>query len=183
MTSADAEIERHTLKGAADWHAAWAVGLGFCALAWPAADDLTLNFALGAAAAPGVIGQLARLPGRRLLRFLIALSWPLCIGAAIAMTGGLAGPLAALALMPAAAAATLSGGRYIAVGAALTAATVAAIALVTNAGLIHAPALQRPLAAAGDRALRRGGPGGGAAARPGAGRRDAGQGDPRDRRG
>ncbi len=144
MTSADAEIERHTLKGAADWHAAWAVGLGFCALAWPAADDLTLNFALGAAAAPGVIGQLARLPGRRLLRFLIALSWPLCIGAAIAMTGGLAGPLAALALMPAAAAATLSGGRYIAVGAALTAATVAAIALVTNAGLIHAPALSGP---------------------------------------
>ena len=38
----------------------------------------------------------------------------------------------------------MSGGRYIAVGAALTAATVAAIALVTNAGLIHAPALSGP---------------------------------------
>ena len=60
------------------------------------------------------------------------------------MTGGLAGPLAALALMPAAAAATLSGGRYIAVGAALTAATVAAIALAANAGLIRAPALAGP---------------------------------------
>ena len=44
------------------------------ALAWPAADDLTLNFALAAAAAPGVVGQLARLPDRRLLRFLIAFS-------------------------------------------------------------------------------------------------------------
>jgi cell cycle sensor histidine kinase DivJ len=144
MKPADAEIERQTLKGAADWHAAWAVGLGFCALAWPAADDLTLNYALAAAAAPGVIGQLARLPGGRLLRFIIALSWPISIGAAIAMTGGLAGPLAALALMPAAAATTLSGGRYIAIGAALTAATVAAIALVTNAGLIRPPALSGP---------------------------------------
>ncbi len=143
MQPAEAEIERQALKGAADWHAAWLVGLGFCALAWPAGDDLTLNFALGAAAAPGLIGQLARLPGGRLSRFPIALSWPICIGAAIAMTGGLSGPLAVLALMPAAAAATLSGGRYIAIGAALTAATVAAIALVTNAGLI------RPLAPAG----------------------------------
>ena len=144
MKPADAEIEQTTLKGAADWHAVWALGLGFCALAWPAGDDLTLNYALGAAAAPGLIGQLARLPFGRLLRFPIALSWPICIGAAIAMTGGLAGPLAALALMPAAAATTLSGGRYIAIGAALTTATVAAIALVTNAGLIRPPMLEGP---------------------------------------
>ncbi len=144
MPSADAEIERHTLKAAADWHAVWAIVLGFCALAWPAGEDLTLNYALGVAAMPGIVGQLARLPGGRPLRFLIALSWPLCVGAAISMTGGLAGPLAALALMPAAAATTLSGGRYIAIGAALTAATVAAIALVTNAGLITPPSLPGP---------------------------------------
>src|ERR1700722_5411017 len=144
MPSADAEIERHTLKAAADWHAVWAIVRGFCALAWPAGEDLTLNYALAVAAAPGIVGQLARLPGGRPLRSLIALSWPICVGAAISMTGGLAGPLAALALMPAAAATTLSGGRYIAIGAALTAATVAAIALVTNAGLITPPALPGP---------------------------------------
>jgi two-component system, cell cycle sensor histidine kinase DivJ len=46
--------------------------------------------------------------------------------------------------MPAAAATTLSGGRYIAIGAALTVATVAAIALVTNAGLITPPSLSGP---------------------------------------
>ena len=63
MPSADAEIERHTLKAAADWHAVWAVVLGFCALAWPAGEDLTLNYALAVAAAPGLVGQLARLPG------------------------------------------------------------------------------------------------------------------------
>jgi cell cycle sensor histidine kinase DivJ len=145
MESAEAEIERRTLRGAADWHAAWAFGLGFCALSWPAGDDLTLNYALAIAAAPGVIGQLARFPGGgRVLRALIAFSWPLAIGAAIAMTGGLAGPLAALALMPAAAAATLSGGRYIAIGAALTAATIAAIALAANAGLVRPPAQPGP---------------------------------------
>src|SRR5262249_45985121 len=137
MQPADAEIEARTLTAAANWHAAWAFALGFCALAWPAADDLTLNYALGAATVPGVLGQLVRLPGGATSRLLVALVWPICIGAAIAMTGGLAGPLAALALMPAAAAATLSGGRYIAFGAALTAATIAAIALVTSAGLIH----------------------------------------------
>ena len=144
IESGEAEIERRTLRGAADWHAAWAFGLGFCALAWPAGDDLTLNYALAVAALPGVIGQLGRLPGGRLLRALIAFSWPIAIGAAIAMTGGLAGPLAALALMPAAAAATLSGGRYIAIGAALTAATIAAIALAANAGLIRPPAPPGP---------------------------------------
>src|SRR5215469_9531845 len=103
MKSADAEIEQRTLKGAADWHAAWAIGLGFCAIAWPASANLTVNYALAAAAAPGLVGQLARLPGWQVWRALIAFSWPVCVGAAIAMTGGLAGPLAALALMPAAA--------------------------------------------------------------------------------
>ncbi|HEX3406309.1 MAG TPA: HAMP domain-containing sensor histidine kinase [Caulobacteraceae bacterium] len=145
MESAEDEIERRTRRGAADWHAAWAFGLFFCALAWPAGDDLTLNYALFVAALPGLVGQLARLPrGGRVVRAMIAFSWPIAIGAAIAMTGGLAGPLAALALMPAAAAATLSGGRYIAIGAALTAATIAAIALAANAGLLRTPTPSGP---------------------------------------
>jgi cell cycle sensor histidine kinase DivJ len=144
MAPAEAEIEERTLRGAANWHLAWAIALGVCALAWPHADDLSLNYALGLAAAPGVVGQLARLPGARWLRLFVLLSWPAAIGAALAMTGGLAGPLASLALMPAAAAATLSGGRFIAIGAALTAATIAAIALGANAGLIRPPAVPGP---------------------------------------
>ncbi|HEY1427419.1 MAG TPA: HAMP domain-containing sensor histidine kinase [Caulobacteraceae bacterium] len=144
MTAANAEIERRTLKGAADWHLVWAIGLGLAAIAWPAADDLTLNYALAVAAAPGLLGQLTRLSGGRLVKALIVLSWPVAIGAALAMTGGLAGPLAALALMPAAAAATMSGGRYIAIGAALTAATIVAIAIAAAAGVIGAAVAPGP---------------------------------------
>jgi cell cycle sensor histidine kinase DivJ len=133
---ADAEIEARALSAAANWHAVWALAFAICALAWPVDDSLTLNYALAAAAAPGLVGQLLRWMRGDAVKALTAVSWPLGVGAAIAMTGGLGGPLAALALMPAVALATLDGRRFIALGAALTIAVLAAIALASGARLI-----------------------------------------------
>jgi two-component system, cell cycle sensor histidine kinase DivJ len=139
MIAADAENQRRALRAAANWHAVWALALGVCALAWPAGDSLALNYALGAAAAPGFVGQLLRWSRGGGVKTLVALAWPIGCGAAIAISGGLAGPLAVLALVPAVAMATLDGRRYIALGAALTVATLAALALAPSAGGVAAP--------------------------------------------
>ncbi|HEY1753353.1 MAG TPA: HAMP domain-containing sensor histidine kinase [Caulobacteraceae bacterium] len=139
MDAADAETETRARREAANWHAAWAASFIVACLAWPTDGvNLWLNYALGAAAIPGVLGQLLRwrTPGATAL---LALAWPICIGAAVALGGGLAGPMAALALMPAAAMATLNGRRFIALGAALTLAAVAIIALAAVGGLLGAP--------------------------------------------
>jgi len=134
MIAADAENQRRALGAAANWHAVWALALGVCALAWPAGESLTLNYALAAAAAPGFVGQLLRWWRGGLAKTLVALAWPIGCGAATLISGGLAGPLAVLALVPAVAMATLDGRRFIALGAALTVATLAALALAHQAG-------------------------------------------------
>ena len=135
MNEADAEIEREALKASADWHGAWALAFALVAALWPGAGATPLGLALAAAAAPGLIGQLLRVRRGWPARVLVGLGWPLGAGVAIVLSGGLSGPLAALALAPAAAMATLDGRRFVALGAALTAVAIIAIALMANAGL------------------------------------------------
>src|SRR5580700_7616992 len=103
MASSDVQIETRARRAAADWHAVWLVGLGLCALFWPTPPASDLNLALGAAAAPGLVGQLLRWRRGVVAKALVTVAWPLGAGAAIALSGGLSGPLAALALAPAAA--------------------------------------------------------------------------------
>ncbi len=140
MASSDVQIETRAYRAAADWHVVWLIGLGLCALFWPTTPTSDLNLALGAAAAPGLVGQLLRWRRGPAAKFLVILAWPLGAGVAIALSGGLTGPLAALALAPAAAMAALDGRRFIALGASLTLATVAVVALGAGAGLA-APAV------------------------------------------
>ncbi len=135
MASSDAQIEARAFRAAADWHAAWLVGVGLCALFWPTPQTSDLNYALAAAAAPGLVGQLLRWTRAWAAKALVILVWPVSVGVAIAMGGGLTGPLAALALAPAAAMAALDGRRFIALGGALTLATVAVVALAAAMGL------------------------------------------------
>jgi cell cycle sensor histidine kinase DivJ len=135
MASSDVRIEARAFRAAADWHAVWLVGLGFCAICWPTPPTSDINFALGAAAAPGLVGQLLRWRRGPVAKALTILAWPIGAGLAIALSGGLTGPLAALALAPAAAMAALDGRRFIALGASLTLATVAVVALAASLGL------------------------------------------------
>jgi cell cycle sensor histidine kinase DivJ len=134
MASSDVQIEARAFRAAADWHAAWLVGLGLCALFWPTPQNSDLNYALAAAAAPGLVGQLLRWTRAWAAKALVILVWPAGVGVAIALGGGLTGPLAALALAPAAAMAALDGRRFIALGGALTLATVAVVALAAAMG-------------------------------------------------
>jgi cell cycle sensor histidine kinase DivJ len=140
MASSDVQAETRALRAAADWHVVWLIGLGLCALFWPTAPSSDLNLALGAAAAPGLVGQLLRWRRGAAAKALVILAWPLGAGVAIALSGGLTGPLAALALAPAAAMAALDGRRFIALGASLTLGTVAVVALGIGLGL-GAPAV------------------------------------------
>jgi len=126
--------DRRGVRAAANWHLGWLLTLGLCALAWPGGGPLRL--ALAAAAAPGLIGQAIRWRDGGVARTLITVSWPLWIGAALWITGGLSSPLAPLALAPAAAMAALDGRRLIAAGAVLTAAMAGGLALASAAGLI-----------------------------------------------
>jgi cell cycle sensor histidine kinase DivJ len=135
-----AEIEARAARAAANWHGAWFATLGLAALAWPNVGSPPLvSLALAAAAAPGLAGLLLFWRRGWLVKGLVALSWPAGIGAAMAMTGGVGGPLAVLALAPSAAMAALDGRRLIALGAALTAAVVAAVVLAAGAGQIGPP--------------------------------------------
>jgi cell cycle sensor histidine kinase DivJ len=68
------------------------------------------------------------------VKSLMVVAWPAGVGVAIVLSGGLTGPLAALGLAPAAAMAAMDGRRFIALGATLTTATVAAVALSANVG-------------------------------------------------
>jgi cell cycle sensor histidine kinase DivJ len=131
----EAEIEARAARAAANWHGAWFAVLGLAALAWPNADNPPLvSLALAAAAAPGAVGLLLFWRRDWWVKGLVALAWPAGIGAAMAMTGGVVGPLAVLALGPAAAMAAVDGRRLIALGAAMTAAVLAAVVLAANAG-------------------------------------------------
>ncbi len=144
MATSDVQIETRAFRAAADWHAVWLVGLGLCALFWPTAIDSNLNYALGAAAAPGLVGQLLRFTRGGVAKALVILAWPLGVGAAIAISGGLTGPLAALALAPAAAMAALDSRRFIALGVSLTLGAVAVEALAANLGVTHAAVASDP---------------------------------------
>ncbi|MFI4933227.1 MAG: sensor histidine kinase [Caulobacterales bacterium] len=131
------------MRAARNWHGAWLAAFGVCAVVWSAASgDEGVSVALACAAAPGVVGLILPWTNGWAAKALTAIAWPLGIGAALWLTGGIAGPLGALALAPATAAATLDDRRLIAVSAALTAAMVAAIALASAVGLA-------PLLAAG----------------------------------
>ena len=136
VVAADVQIERRARVAAANWHAAWLLALGACALLWSSRTDSDLFGALAAAAAPGLVAQLLRLGGGRIATALTIAAWPLGVGAALALSGGLAGPLAALAFAPAAAMTVLDGRRFIALGAALTLATIAAAVLAASVGAI-----------------------------------------------
>ena len=133
---AEGDIAGAASRDAANWHLGWALMLGLGALAWPS-TGVTLG--LACAAAPGLIGQLLRWRHTWFSRTLVALNWPIGIGAAIALTGGTSGPLTALALAPVAAMAAADGRRLTALVAALTAAAVAVIALATASGLLDPP--------------------------------------------
>src|SRR5690348_99760 len=109
--------------GAANWHAAWTVALAAAAMASRLlGGDIVIAAALSAAAAPGLVGQALRWSAGGPPGALTLLAWPLGVGLAIAVTGGLTGPLAALALAPIGPLAMSRGGRLMAFGAALTAA-------------------------------------------------------------
>jgi cell cycle sensor histidine kinase DivJ len=133
-----AHIDRRALGAAAGWHALWAAALGAWALIAGFDADAGRWPPLLLAAAPGLVGQVLRAPGGggTMAKVLTGLAWPLGVGAAIALGGGLTGPFAVLAIAPAAAMATLGDRRFVALGAAVSAATVAVIALLTGAGLI-----------------------------------------------
>jgi len=135
MEEADATIERRAARTAAGWHAVWAAALGACALAWTGLGDGHTGQALAAAAAPGLVGQLLRWRTGWATKTLIAVTWPAGMAGAIALSGGLGGPMTALAVAPIAAMATIDRRRYIALGAALTAAAIAAVALAQIRGL------------------------------------------------
>jgi cell cycle sensor histidine kinase DivJ len=144
MASSDVQIEARAFRAAADWHAAWLVGVGLCALFWPTPPSSDLNYALAAAAAPGLVGQLLRWTRGWAAKALVILAWPVGVGVAITMAGGLTGPLAALALAPAAAMAALDGRRFIALGGALTLATIAVVALTAAMGFAEPAGVEGP---------------------------------------
>ncbi|MFI4973537.1 MAG: sensor histidine kinase [Caulobacterales bacterium] len=127
---------------AAGWHLAWLVGLGACVAAWR--GEATLAGALGAAAAPGLVGLLLRWRRWGVARFLTILAWPAGIGAALWLTGGLTGPLVPLALAPAAAMAALDSRRLVALGTALSAAVLGALLLAQLQGLTPPPPAASP---------------------------------------
>ncbi len=145
----EADIDERAAKAAAAWHGAWFAALGLTAVAWPGDPAApgpvgVIALALGAAALPGALGLLLFWRRTWAVKGLVALGWPAGIGAAMAMTGGLQGPFAVLALAPLAAMAALDGRRLIALGAAMTAAVVAAVAMAAAAGQVGAPVIQGP---------------------------------------
>jgi len=139
MASSDVQIDARAYRAAADWHAAWLVALGLCAAFWPAPPNTDLNLALAAAAAPGLIGQLLRWRRGWWATALDIVAWPLGVATALGLSGGLTGPLTILALAPAAAMTALDGRKFIALGVALTLASIAVVALAAGVGLNDAP--------------------------------------------
>ncbi|HEY3799824.1 MAG TPA: HAMP domain-containing sensor histidine kinase [Caulobacteraceae bacterium] len=131
---AEADIATNAAGAAANWGALWAIAFALATIGWSSAGAAeNVVAALAAAGAPGVVAQLLRLRHGFVTRAFVALAWPLGVGWAIGQTGGLGGPLAALALAPAAAMAALDGRRLIAFGAAMTGAVMVALLLNPHA--------------------------------------------------
>ncbi|HZZ88928.1 MAG TPA: HAMP domain-containing sensor histidine kinase [Caulobacteraceae bacterium] len=135
MAPSDVQIEGRALQGAAIWHGCWLAFLGGVALAWPTPIDSILNYAIAAAAAPGLVGLLLRWIRGPFVKGLVVVAWPIGVSVAIVMSGGLTGPLAAVALAPAAAMAVMDSRRFVGLGTALTLASIAAVVLAGFAGL------------------------------------------------
>ncbi|HET6970485.1 MAG TPA: hypothetical protein VFH92_05115, partial [Phenylobacterium sp.] len=129
------------------WHAAWILSIAatMAVLAFagvPAVGPEML--ALGAAAAAGLLGAVLSTQGRPGQMFAV-LGWGLAGATACHLTGGVAGPLAAWCLAPAAAATAFRGRETLALGAA---AAFAAAAVSTLDGLLlqlpHSSAVAAP---------------------------------------
>jgi cell cycle sensor histidine kinase DivJ len=133
---------------AATWHAVWAgmVLLAGLPLALINAPHPALRLGgLAAIALPGLVGWLLLRRTRDGRPDAILVVWGLAAAAACLLSGGLAGPMAAMMLMPAAAATALGGGRRVAEGCVLV---VTAGAVVALAGLsrLAAPMPDAPAA-------------------------------------
>lgn len=133
----------------AAWHAGWAAATGLAALgaAWIGQPGAVVIGAL-VMAAPGLLG-LGLLQGdtpRR--RALLLAGWGLAAIGTAALTGGLAGPLAALVFAPLIAGAVLGRARLIQAGALASALAAGAGAAVAPEAAPPAPALTAAVGAA-----------------------------------
>jgi cell cycle sensor histidine kinase DivJ len=129
--SPQTDARRRDAATALAWHAAWALAVAATEGALAAAGKLAAGpelLALGLVGAAAVLGALLSLAGRA-GRALALLGWALAGGAAAHLTGGLAGPLAAWCLAPAAAATSFRGRETLALGAAAALAAIAVTAL------------------------------------------------------
>jgi cell cycle sensor histidine kinase DivJ len=132
----DDSVMRPPLADVFGWHLAWSLGVivggGLIAL-----SGLT-SAAIGAlilALAPPVVAQvLLRFDGERARTALLGL-WSICVGAACALAGGLAGPLTPWLLAPTAVGGVLGRTRMLAKGAAFSVAATLIVLLLDLAGL------------------------------------------------
>lgn len=140
-----ASTETGAPRAALWWHAGWALGMAAAAIIvslaapWP---DVRPGVAVIVAAAPSVAALLALGPGRSNLGLVVV--WAVAAVLSAGLTGGASGPLAIWCITPLAATLAL-GGRRTAVGAALSLASLALIALLQAAGLTP-PLPEGPLA-------------------------------------
>jgi cell cycle sensor histidine kinase DivJ len=120
-------------REAASWHAGWALGVGIGAallLTVFGAAPIAALSALGCSAAPGVAGWFLR-PARGHGVYLLLL-WAIACALAMALTGGVSGPLMIWGLAPLLAAAAM-GGLWLD-GATFSFAAFAGVALIQVAG-------------------------------------------------
>ena len=133
------------------WHAAWAgavLGTGVLLAVFFKGLPLGVLAGLSAAAVPGLLAQVLRLgDGERERTGLVGL-WAVCSAAAIVLTGGIAGPFAAWAAAPLAAALALDRRKLISAGAALSLVVLAAglAASLAGAETVASPVLETWLA-------------------------------------
>jgi two-component system, cell cycle sensor histidine kinase DivJ len=117
------------VEGVVWWNLAWLGALAVAALALAFTVGLegppAAALALGAAPALLFVSRLAGRWSRRISLF----AWGICVTAAIVLTGGVAGPLSAWHLAPLAAAAAMGQVRRLALGAAVSIASVGASAV------------------------------------------------------
>lgn len=122
------------------WHLAWAAGVALCGAGLVAAGHLTSGpdlapLALGVAS--GLAGALLAGAGER-IRAAVVVAWTLAMTAAVLMSGGALGPLAAWCLAPLAAAAAFRKPDLLPLGAAGALAAAAISAL--SSALLSLPA-------------------------------------------
>ncbi|MHB8530438.1 MAG: sensor histidine kinase, partial [Caulobacteraceae bacterium] len=121
------------------WHVAWTMMVGVAAFAFTPgpAGGIPIGYALAAAATPGAAGLILGRGARAAHTGLLVL-WTLGTGLAVALSGGLAGPLAVWILAPLAAASLGGLTRGLAEAAALVAGGAAVIVLAQASGRLPA---------------------------------------------